>query len=130
MTPGVTTSLWKDTLNTTRYLRRNQCQSIRSYKLDLRMDPVQRSLCTLTPIVCALFCSWPCVPTPKICSDIWDCVESYVVHMFLAHRLKITFTSNLELIISFSVLDIVLLSLFKSLILVDLLEMLHLTSRV
>jgi hypothetical protein len=50
VTPGVTTSLQKDTLNTTRYLRRNQCQSIRSYKLDLRLDSVQRLLCTLTPI--------------------------------------------------------------------------------
>ncbi len=50
VTPGVTTSSRKDTLNTTRYLHRNQCQSIRSYKLDLRIDPVQRWLCTLTPV--------------------------------------------------------------------------------
>jgi hypothetical protein len=38
--------------------------------------------------------------------------------MFLAHRLKITFTSNLKLIIFFLVLHIVLLSLFKLLSLV------------
>jgi hypothetical protein len=49
---------------------------------------------------------------------IWDCVESYVIHMFLARRLEITFTSNLKLIISFLVLHIVLLSLFKLSILV------------
>ena len=60
---------------------------------------------------------------------IWGST-SYVIHMFLTRRLKITFTSNLKLIISFLVLHIVLLSLFKSLILVDLLEMLHLTLRV
>jgi hypothetical protein len=69
-------------------------------------------------MVYGLFCSWLCVPTPKICSDIWDCVESYAIHMFLARRLKITFASNLKLAISFLVLHIVLLSLFKSLILV------------
>ncbi len=50
VTPGVTTSPRKDTLNTTRYLHRNLCQSMRSYKLDLGMDPVQWSPCTLTPI--------------------------------------------------------------------------------
>ncbi len=49
---------------------------------------------------------WPllqlaCVPTPKILSDIWDRVESYAIPMFLAHRLKITFTSNPKLIIYF-----------------------------
>jgi hypothetical protein len=38
--------------------------------------------------------------------------------MFLASRLKITFTSKLKLVISFLVLHIILLSLFKSLILV------------
>ncbi len=43
--PGVTTSPRKDTL---RYLRRNLCQSMWSYKLDLRMDPVQLTSCTLT----------------------------------------------------------------------------------
>ncbi len=52
VTLGVTTSPWKDTLNTTRYLCIILCWSMRSYsyKLDLRMDPVQRSPCTLTPI--------------------------------------------------------------------------------
>ncbi len=49
-TPDVTTSLRKDTLNITRYLCRNQCRSIRSYGLDLRMDPVQWLLCILIPI--------------------------------------------------------------------------------
>jgi hypothetical protein len=58
------------------------------------------------------------VPTPNERSDIWDCVESYGIHMFLACRLKITFTSNLKLIISFLVLHIVLLLLFKLLSLV------------
>jgi hypothetical protein len=42
-----------------------------------------------------------CVPTPKICSDIWDRVESYAIPLFLARRLKITFTSNPKLIIYF-----------------------------
>ncbi len=50
VTPGVTTSPQKDTLNTTRYLRRNLCRSMRSHELDLRMDPVQWSPCTLTPL--------------------------------------------------------------------------------
>ncbi len=50
VTPDVTTSLRKDTLNITRYLCRNQFQSIRSYRLDPRMDPVQWLLCTLTPV--------------------------------------------------------------------------------
>jgi hypothetical protein len=53
------------------------------------------------------------MPTPNVCSDIWDCVESYAIHMFLTCRLKITFTSNLKLIISFLVLLILVLSLFK-----------------
>ncbi len=48
---------------------------------------------------CGFFLSWPCVPTPNVHSDIWDCVESYAIHMFLARRQKITFTSNLKLII-------------------------------
>jgi hypothetical protein len=69
-------------------------------------------------IVCGLFCSWPCVPTLKICLDIWDCVESYMIHMFFACRLMITFTSNLKLIIFFLVLLIRVLSLFKLLSLV------------
>ncbi len=58
------------------------------------------------------------VPTPNVCSDIWDCVESYAIRMLLACRLKITFTSSLKLIISFLVLHIVLLSLQKLLSLV------------
>ena len=52
-------------------------------------------------IVCGFFLSWPCVPTPNVRSDVWDLVESYAMHMFLARGLKITFTSNLKLIIYF-----------------------------
>jgi hypothetical protein len=43
------------------------------------------------------------VPTPNVCSDTWEPVESSVIHMLVACRLKITFTSNLKLIISFLV---------------------------
>jgi hypothetical protein len=56
------------------------------------------------------------VPTPNVHSDVWDHVESYAIHMFLACRLKITFTSNLKLIISFLVLHILnYIQFFKSL---------------
>ncbi len=41
------------------------------------------------------------MPTPNVCLDIWDCVESYVMHMFLACGLKIIFTSSCKLILSF-----------------------------
>jgi hypothetical protein len=37
---------------------------------------------------------------PDACSDVWDRVETYAVHMLLARRLKITFIQNLKLIIS------------------------------
>ncbi len=53
----------------------------------------------------------------KICSDVWDCVESYAIPMFLTCRQKIAFTSNPKLIISVLIL-ILLLSSFKSLSLV------------
>ncbi len=43
------------------------------------------------------------VPTPNVHLDVWDCVESYTIHMLLACRLKITFTFCLKLIISFLV---------------------------
>jgi hypothetical protein len=43
------------------------------------------------------------MPTPNVRSDIWDCVESYAIHMLLTCRLKITLTSNLKLMISFLV---------------------------
>jgi hypothetical protein len=43
------------------------------------------------------------VPTLNVHSDVWDCVESYIIHMLLDCRLKITLTFNLELIISFLV---------------------------
>ncbi len=41
--------------------------------------------------------------TPNARLDIWDHVESYTIHMFLARRLKITFTFSLKLIIFFLV---------------------------
>ncbi len=53
------------------------------------------------------------VPTPNVRLDIWDHVESYVICMLLTHMLKIAFTSNLNLIISFLVLLILVLSFFK-----------------
>ncbi len=56
------------------------------------------------------------MPTPNVHSDVWDLVESYAIHMFLARRQKITFTSNLKLIISF--LDHKYHSLLQLLILV------------
>jgi hypothetical protein len=67
------------------------------------------------------------VPTPNVCSDVWDCVESYTIRMLLACRLKIISTSNLKLILSFLVLHIVLISLFKSLSLVASTRHAHLT---
>jgi hypothetical protein len=70
------------------------------------------------------------VPTPNVRSDVWDHVESYAIRMLLAPRLKITFTSNLKLIISFLVLHIVLLSLFTSLSLVASTRHAHLTLRI
>ncbi len=44
------------------------------------------------------------VPTPNVRSDIWDRVEFYGIRMFLARRLKITFTSNLNSLTAKSVL--------------------------
>ncbi len=41
---------------------------------------------------------WHLDTTPP---NIWDCVESYAIHMILSCRLKITFTSNLKVIIYF-----------------------------
>jgi hypothetical protein len=43
------------------------------------------------------------VPTPNAHLDIWDHVESYVICMLLACRLKITFTLSLKLMNSFLV---------------------------
>ncbi len=68
------------------------------------------------------------VPTPNVCSDVWDCVESYAIRMLLAHRLKIIPTSNLKLIISFLVLLTLVLSFFKLLSIVALAQHTHLTS--
>jgi hypothetical protein len=65
-------------------------------------------------IGCGLFRSWHVCQLQKICLDIWDCVESYAIPMFLAHGQKITFTSNPKLIISVLIL-ILLLPSFKSL---------------
>ncbi len=70
------------------------------------------------------------VPTLNVYADVWDCVESYTIHMLLAHRLKIIPKSNLKLIISFLVLHILLLSLFKSLSLVAATQHARLTSRI
>jgi hypothetical protein len=58
------------------------------------------------------------VPTLNVRLDVWSHVESYTILMLLACRLNIIPTSNLKLVISFLVLHIVLLSLFKSLSLV------------
>ncbi len=55
------------------------------------------------------------VPTPNVHLDVWDHVESYVILMVLARRLKIIPTSNLKLLISFLVLLILVLSFIKSL---------------
>ncbi len=41
------------------------------------------------------------VPTPNVCLDVWDCVESYAIRMLLTCRLRFTFTPRLKLIISF-----------------------------
>jgi hypothetical protein len=43
------------------------------------------------------------VPTLNVHSDVWNSVESYTIYMLLSCRLKITFTFNLKLIISFLV---------------------------
>jgi hypothetical protein len=64
------------------------------------------------------------VPTLNMRSDIWDCVESYGIHMLLARRLKIIPT---KLIISFLVLHILLHSLVKLLSLVASMQHAHLT---
>jgi hypothetical protein len=41
------------------------------------------------------------VPTPNVHLGVWDCVESYTIHMHLACRLKITFTFSFKLIMPF-----------------------------
>jgi hypothetical protein len=43
------------------------------------------------------------VPIPSVHSAVWDCVESYMIFMLIACRLKITFTFSLKLIVSFLV---------------------------
>jgi hypothetical protein len=43
------------------------------------------------------------VATPNVHLDVWDCIESYLIDMLLACRLKIIFTFSLKLIISFLV---------------------------
>ncbi len=48
---------------------------------------------------CGLFPSCPCVPTPNMHPDIRDCVESYVIHIILTGRLRITFKPKTKLII-------------------------------
>ncbi len=69
------------------------------------------------------------VPSPNVRPDIWDCVESYAIHMLLTRRLKIIPTSNLKLIISFLVLHILLLPFIKLLSVVASKQYAHLTSR-
>ncbi len=73
----------EDTLNITRYFHRNQCWSIRSYGLDPRIDPVQRLLCTLTPVVCGFFLSWWGGPPQSFERSIWYRVGFYMIHTFL-----------------------------------------------
>jgi hypothetical protein len=68
------------------------------------------------------------VPTPNVHLDIWDCIESYAIHMLLACRLKIIPTSNPKLIISFLVLLILVLSFINLLSIVALMQHAHLTS--
>ncbi len=53
------------------------------------------------------------VPTPNVRPDVWDQLESYMICMLLACRLKIILSSNLKLIISFLVLPLVFLSSFN-----------------
>jgi hypothetical protein len=60
-------------------------------------------------------------------SDVWDCVESYAICMLLACKLKITFTSNLKLVISFLVLLILVLLSFELLSIVASKQHAHLT---
>ncbi len=48
---------------------------------------------------CDLFPSCPCVPTPNMHLDIRDRVQSYIIHMILTRRLRITFKPNTKLII-------------------------------
>jgi hypothetical protein len=67
------------------------------------------------------------VPTPNVHSDVWDYVGSYTICMLLARRLKITFTSNLKLIISFLVLLILVLLSFELLSIVASTQHAHLT---
>ncbi len=67
------------------------------------------------------------IPTPNVCSDVWNHVESYTIRMLLVCRLKIIPTSNLKLIISFLVLFILVLSSKSCYHLLPQLGMLHLT---
>jgi hypothetical protein len=69
-------------------------------------------------------------PTPNVRSDVWDCVESYTICMFLACRLMIISSPNLKLIISFLVLPLVLLRHYQSLSFVASTWHAQLTSRV
>jgi hypothetical protein len=69
------------------------------------------------------------VPTPNVCLDVWDCVESYAICMLLAYRLKIIPTSKLKLINSLLVVLILVLSFFKLLSAVASKQHTHLTLR-
>jgi hypothetical protein len=48
------------------------------------------------------------VPTPNVRLDVWDCVDYYTIRLLVC-RLKIISSPNLQLIISFLVLPLVLL---------------------
>jgi hypothetical protein len=100
----VTTSARHEILNKQRYCQSNQGNNIRSHRLE------SNNVSNPTPILyiesntwCGFFLSWPCVPTPNVRLDIWNCVETFAIHMVLPHRLKITFISSLKLIIFFLV---------------------------
>jgi hypothetical protein len=70
------------------------------------------------------------VPTPNVRSNVWDHVESYTICMLLAYRLKIISSPNLQLIISFLALPLVLLCHYQSLSFVASMRLPQLTSRV
>ncbi len=49
---------------------------------------------------CGFLPSCPCVPTRNVHLDLWDCIESYVIHMILTRRLRITLRPKTKCIIS------------------------------
>ncbi len=66
------------------------------------MDPVQQSLCTLTPVqYVASFSAGEVGHLSLIERSIWDCVEIYTIHTFLDLLVGSQLESFLSLIISF-----------------------------